>query len=294
MTIIEFRTNVIECILSRNISFKVEECNVTKNNGVILHGIIIKRENTNIFPTIYLESFFEEYKDGESIESISDRIIRIDERQQLGDRFDADFYDDFSAIKPRLLAKIINTEKNIELLKVVPSKSFLDLSIVVYCDVSDFCNMQALILVKNEHLKLWGRNAEEIVDIAICNTKKQGYEIADVVDALEAIGVPVNNLRNFGKGKMFVLRRKKSDNGAVFLIYDDILDEFINKNQNISGIYIIPSSIHEVLLIPDGDIDDSLCLNSMINTVNDESLSEEEILCGHAYHYSIESGYRIV
>ena len=40
---------------------------VTKNNGLVLHGVTVQPEGSNIAPTIYLDGYYKEYEDGEKL-----------------------------------------------------------------------------------------------------------------------------------------------------------------------------------------------------------------------------------
>ena len=53
-----------------------------------------------------------------------------------------------------------------------------------------------------------------------------------------------------------------------------------------SNLYIIPSSIHEVILLPDsGKEPDATALKEMIREVNSTQVAPEEILSDNLYYY---------
>ena len=56
---------------------KVEVKKITKNNGVILNGVVITKEDENISPTIYLEGFYGDYLKGKAFGRIVQEIIQI-------------------------------------------------------------------------------------------------------------------------------------------------------------------------------------------------------------------------
>ena len=86
----------------------------------------------------------------------------------------------------------------------------------------------------------WKADADELIDIAYENTTNIGCTISDMTDL-----IPAKEL----EGVMFVMSNKKSLYGAVCLTFDDKLDELCERHEG--GVYIIPSSIHEVILIPE-------------------------------------------
>lgn len=270
-------------------------CDVQKNNGVVLCGILIKRPGKNVTPSIYLEQFYDEYRCGGDIDDIAKKVIELDEKSRDNIFFDADFYTDFDKVKSHLFVKMISRKNNEKLIKDIPYREFLDLIIAVYCDVSDMCQLEATILVRNEHLERWEIDREELIDIAYDNTKRVGCQLRDIVEiageikgdeAIEAVARDV-------AGRMFVMNNTRPFFGAICMTYDDMLDEFLECSDN--GVYIIPSSIHEVILVSEEFIGkEPQQINQIIEYVNSDSLSAEEVLSEHAYYYSKQDGYACV
>lgn len=292
MNITDFRTELTNYLLDNNDSIEIIDSDILKNNSVKLCGITIKREDKKVLPTIYLEEYFEQYKRGYSLDNIAIDILEFEEKNEFSHEFDEKFFNEFKKVKPFLFAKIINTNLNSELLKTIPNKPFLDLSIVVYCDVSDMCGMNASILVKNEHLCLWKIDKETVIEIALNNTKEKGFntfsmkEIAEKYcdengrcdDVFHQNGVDMKiyttNNKLFGAISMLFLENEKD------------IDE--------DGVYIIPSSIHEVILLPKKMCESEEYINNVISEVNNSSVEKQEVLSEHAYYYNKSDGYRIV
>lgn len=57
-----------------------------KNNGKILHGLLIMDKEINLTPIIYLEPYYEMYKQGERLEGILEEIINtyLDKAKAVG------------------------------------------------------------------------------------------------------------------------------------------------------------------------------------------------------------------
>lgn len=285
MNIEEFRAKLESEISELDNELTIVKCEVLKNNGVTLYGLTLKRDDSNISPTFYLERSLEEYLLGKDIRSIAEGILREEEENRFDGEFQASYIEDFEFIKDKLYLKVINTKMNEKLLEDVPSKRFLDLSFVVYIDVSDVCHMRASILVKNQYMKLWDKDINDIFDSAIANTKQKKHVIRDISEYFE-------KLPGMESDKLYVLTNEEGMFGAVGFTQDDLLDEFIMEKYD--GVYIIPSSIHETILIPDRGENCYDELNSIIKCVNYESLKREEVLADHAYYYSCQDGYSIV
>lgn len=308
MNIEQFRDELINNIESRHLSIVVKECDTIKNNGVKLCGVCIGRRGTAIYPSIYLENYFAKYVDGAGLDLITDELLEAAENAQYKGDFDTGFYESYENVKEYLRVKIINTDKNKELLKDTPNREFLDLSIVAYCTLESVFGVDASILVKNSHIEKWGITREELLNTAYENTKKDNVIIKDLAEAISGMkrNLECDNCNESsideeddyeacdGKGLIYVMSFSKPYYGAVCMIFDDLLDEFLKEHKG--GVYILPSSIHEVILIPEdeGDIYDEKELSNLVNIVNRDCLSEEEILANHAYYYSADEGYLFV
>lgn len=307
MNIEQFRVEVIDNINSRQLGLIVRECNAIKNNGVKLCGVCIGAVGGVIFPSIYLEKYYERHNLGEELDSIIDEILIVSEEAQYDGKFDAGFYEDFSNVKDCLRTKIINTEKNEELLLDTPSRKFLDLSIVAYCSLDKVFGMEASILVKSSHIEKWGITSDELLDLAYSNTKnKYDVLIKDMEEIVCNIKGCISDnekyentpcleeIKNVEKGVMYVMSLNGLGYGAISMTFDDVLDELLKEREG--GVYILPSSIHEVILIFDcyKDLYNGESFSDLVRMVNEDCLSDEEILSNHAYYYSPERGYLFV
>ena len=86
---------------------------------------------------------------------------------------------------------------------------------------------------------------------------------------------------------MYIMTNRQEVNGASVLLYDDVLQTFALKKK--TDFYILPSSVHEVLLIPADNQISMSTLSSMVRDVNSSQLAREEILSDHVYYYSLET-----
>ena len=145
---------------------------VQKVNGVLLRGITVFKENRHIMPTLYLETFFDEYKSGKTIQNVIHKFIDEYDRACVYEDFDISFYEDYEKVKPHLGFKIINYDMNWQLLQTVPHRCYLDFAIVSYCNIVDDRIGKGSILVRNEHVQMWGVDAETVLDDSLKNMQK--------------------------------------------------------------------------------------------------------------------------
>ena len=117
--------------------FGVQLQTVPKLNGVILKGITISNPNGNIMPTLYLDKYYKEYKEGKTFEEIIRIFLEEYEEARVKDSFDIQFFCEYEKVKAHLGFKLLHFEMNKELLEKVAFKRFLDLAIVCFCDIKD-------------------------------------------------------------------------------------------------------------------------------------------------------------
>lgn len=271
-------------------NYRVKLNDVMKNNGVVLRGITLMQDDSNISPTIYLNPYYDAYENGDTtLGTVIDEVIDTYERNKINRSIDMKFFLNYETVRSRIIFKLINTEKNQELLRDVPYIPFHDLSIVFQCLVSEERFGNASILIHNVHLQLWKVNARELYECALENTPLlQGYELADMNTVLEEMkalgGIDDEEIEDMQQEvPMYVLSNKSRINGASCILYKDILKDFamvVDKD-----LYVLPSSIHEVILLPSDGTQESDQLKEMVREINQSQVEKEEVLSDSVYYY---------
>ena len=271
-------------------NYRVKLNDVMKNNGVVLRGITLMQDDSNISPTIYLNPYYDAYENGDTtLGTVIDEVIDTYEKNKINRSIDMKFFLNYETVKSRIIFKLINTEKNRELLRDVPYIPFHDLSIVFQCLVSEERFGNASILIHNVHLQLWKVNARELYECALENTPLlQGYELADMNTVLEEMkalgGIDDEEIEDMQQEvPMYVLSNKSRINGASCILYKDILKDFamvVDKD-----LYVLPSSIHEVILLPSDGTQESEQLKEMVREINQSQVEKEEVLSDSVYYY---------
>lgn len=271
-------------------NYRVKLNDVMKNNGVVLRGITLMQDDSNISPTIYLNPYYDAYENGDTtLGTVIDEVIDTYERNKINRSIDMKFFLNYETVRSRIIFKLINTEKNRELLRDVPYIPFHDLSIVFQCLVSEERFGNASILIHNVHLQLWKVNARELYECALENTPLlQGYELADMNTVLEEMkalgGIDDEEIEDMQQEvPMYVLSNKSRINGASCILYKDILKDFamvVDKD-----LYVLPSSIREVILLPSDGTQESEQLKEMVREINQSQVEKEEVLSDSVYYY---------
>lgn len=268
---------------------------IIKNNNIQLDGLIIQDQSMNITPTIYLNQYYEEYLSGKPLSSILNDIIITYQNNLPRENIDFTFFMDYDKIKYQIIYKLINYDQNQTLLKDVPHFRFLDLAIVFCCYLPDMPNGNATILIQNHHLDIWNITADLLHSLAIKNTPiLLPYEIAGMEDTLKKLCPefclpPFDSTAATDLPSMYVLTNTEKLYGASAMLYPDVVSYFADSIN--CDLYILPSSIHEVLLLPKAADSDIAALNFIIQDVNASQVPKEEILSDHVYIFERATGF---
>ena len=301
MEIKEFARKVCNAI-SRELgeAYRVELKEVRKNNGVILHGMMILSQPQNVAPTIYLDSFWEDYEQGTTLAETIRRLLAVYRRDVPAGRIDMDFFHSFEKVKDRICYRLIGRERNEELLEDVPYLEFLDLALCFYYAYQGESLGEGTILIHNSHVKMWNIGTAELLRLARVNTPRL---FPSVCSSMEEVFHEIMGDREEDCGElradslpempMRVLSNVKRMHGAVCMLYPEVLEKLAEEEQQ--GFYILPSSIHEVILLKDTGLGTPEDLKRMIAEVNNTQVAPEEVLSDSLYYYDLaEKKVRIV
>ncbi len=282
------------------LTYKVSIHQAMKTNTV-LDGLTILKEDENISPSIYLNSYYSQMIAGRAIQDIVDEIFDIYLKSRNTLSFKPEDFMDFELVKGKIIYKLINTDKNTELLKDIPSLQFHDLSIVFYYLVEMNDREIGSILIHNNHMEIWNTDVIELKRLADINTPSLlPYSLKSMNSVMEEILTQEFELSESDHGlfndvisnphneaeSMYVLTNTKGINGAAVLFYSQVLEQFSKSH---GSFFILPSSIHEVLLVPVNSGVSKENLTDMVIDVNRTQLAPEEILSDNVYFFDADT-----
>lgn len=262
---------------------------VIKNNGCEMDGLVIMEKGKDIAPTIYLDSFYELYTNGENIKNIIRQIEVIYEQNKNNVTFDVNILKHFDTIKDKIVYKVVNYRSNEKLLEQVPHKRILDLAVVFYCLLDNEYGRSATALIYNNNLKNWNVTNDDVYKAALKNTPDLLHsKISSMAALFEKCGVNVDgeevDLKDYVPSDMYVLTNESKLNGAACILYENVLYDFAQKLG--ADLYILPSSVHEVILLPKLSMFEKDELVNMVKEVNTEGVAADEVLSDHVYEYN--------
>lgn len=240
---------------------------VEKTNGIIKTGITFP--GGRVAPVYYLDEAFAE---GRSPEEQAAEIMK--HRQTITS--DVPDLEDFSVAKPMLRARLYNKKTKVEVFESAAEYGFDDLIIVPVIDGIKVAGvMRGSAKLSQSMLESWGITTHEAIEIAMANSKYVICTLAEKLANLMGMPVPAD-----AAPPLFVVSNGDYMYGAIggILAQRELEERFPD------GYSIIPSSVHEILVVPKGEIDDG-DLDGMICQVNDTEVSPEEVLSDHAYHF---------
>lgn len=267
--------------------FEVDVIKVRKNNGRTLTGLTVRREKENVSPTIYLDGYFEDGK-----RDVADEIAAICFKPSpFKDSDIAQKLTEETFARRHVCYRLINRDRNSELLKDTPHRDFLDLAIVYFLSVDVGTETHGSILVKDSMMRSWGMDEEELFEIAKRNTPVLfHYESGRLSDVIKELSGDFTI--GDGRADLRILTNREKLNGASVILYDGVLER--EAKEAGGDIYVIPSSVHEVLLVKKDEGMDVSDIAAMIKDINETMVSPEEVLSDSLYSYSSESGLEIV
>ncbi len=272
--------------------FDVQIDHVKQNNDAALTGIAAVMEGSSINLRVCLDGLYEEYKNGHAkMQEIADKIYDLF-TEHYGGRmdFDADAFMDWETVKHSIRAKLINAAQNKERLTKSPHRMFLDLAVVYYVKADGFWEKgTGSIPVNDQHMKVWEQEEENLYETAISNMRSEGEpcfeSFEDIIKRLtmECAGLMEKPEHDPEIG-MYILTNRSQKYGATEILNKSVLRSIADQIGD--KFVVLPSSLHEVIVLKADEKADYERFADMVKMVNATQLSEEERLSDHVYVYS--------
>lgn len=273
----------VETKIKEVIRDDIEVCAHTaeKNNGIIRKGIMLSEQGINISPTIYLEEYYRQFQNGDSLDTIAEDIMRLYQEVRFRKTWDTGKITAYEKVKDKIIYRLVNRQANEKLLKNVPYVPYLDLAIV-FCVLLEVTRYgTATMAVSSEHARMWGVSREELLERASENTCRilpdDFSTMSRVIEELSGVS------QEDGEEYMYVLSNRLRSHGAATILYNQRLEGigiYLKSNY-----YVLPSSIHEVIIIPEDAAPGKEMLAQMVGEINRTQVACEEVLSDNVYYY---------
>lgn len=267
----------------------VEIVAIQKNNRTKKDAIAFSDKENNLQPLIYMDSIYSQYCAGAELSVCVGFAVEVYRSAMEIDMDTA--YKEWKDVRGKIEMTVIKKAWNEDAMSGVPHMDFLDL--VLYCRIIIDKNENgvASMIVQKHMLKEWEISEEELWEAAFSNLKTEEFEIKDVNEVLRFI-FPEGDLtglpnKNKFESALYVLTNKYQNRGAIGMLRTDLLEKFAEWSD--CDLYILPSSIHEVLLLRDDEIPADE-LKRVVRSVNRGVVDEMDRLSDEVYYYQRGSG----
>lgn len=272
---------------------------IPKNNGIILDAITVMGNGQNAAPSIYLKDFYLRYRQGSSMRELAEEILEFSSLNHIRGRIPEKFFLDFSLVRKRICFKLIHYKKNAGLLRSVPHRRVLDLAMVFYYSMEPNVLEHASVLIRNTDVERWHTTGKEIEHLAMENTPRlmewrfstlpellQEFLDEDKrEDEIDPFRIDPDEVQSM---PMYVLTNREKYFGAACMLYPDLLKQISDKlNDNL---YILPSSIHECIIMPASGEYSQKSLSEMVTEINEVQVDETEVLSDNVYYFDRITG----
>ncbi len=267
--------------LGENVSVYYTE--IVKNNNVKKEALVLQTKEENTTPMIYVDSLLEAYACTGNIEESKNTVLEIYKRR---DDVLADWNGfGWEQVKPYIRIRLVRMEGNEEYLKDKPYKKVLDLAMIFVVLLNEKEGEMAAQVLWTQ-MEAWGIDIEELYLTAIDNFRKEEFTITNMASLF-----PTELAEELEMGiDMYIFSTKNRIHGARAMLRVDMLKTFANEKG--CNLFILPSSVHEVLLVCD---EKGICvagLKAMVSTVNSDpdAIEVEEVLSDSVYYYDRGKG----
>lgn len=260
-----------------------------KNNVGIKPGIIIRRKGDSTGVVVYVDGYVSDIEAGMlSADRAADEITeQIEDGEVVAGYSEANNFAKMLRSKESILENarylLVNKKWNETELVSYPHKDYLDL--VVLYEVRNK-NASMSVKITNDIMQNSGIAFEELDKAA--DNNRDSYVLQDMFSAMASL-MPISmeeieemRRAQAGDPQMYVLTNEWKVKGASVLLYPELIEDIAQKEN--SDLIVIPSSIHEVLIIKASGMnkDD---LSQMVQEVNSQQVDEQERLSDHVYFY---------
>lgn len=273
---------------------RVELIETVKANDIKWIGISIKMPEEQMNPVIYLHTAYDQYRDGKDLDRCVRDVAECRIKRGMPNRtYDISQLADYDAFKDRLRVEICDPELNQERLDDLVHEIHGDYASLYYVDMPE---LDGSIAVTNRLLTTWNVSKEQLHADAIAADKKREPVFCKMSDFMvyqftrmkprnllqeKEYTVPSNLII-----PMYYLTNIQNSKGASLIFHEDIMEKIGDILQ--SDYYVLPSSLHEMIIIPYNSNMPLKEMVRMVHEINEGHVVPEAHLSDKIQFYSRE------
>ena len=257
---------------------------VMKRNGVMMEGLLYRPNGSNVAPTVYLDGFYNELMNGKSFDSLVKELCELIEKYKVEGREDLSYLLEWEEVRSKICFKLISAELNEEKLRNMPHRMICDMAMVYYIDLR-FNGIDGTVQITDAFVEKWETTEDQLYEAAMDNTPRMHKaQVMDLSNFLHDRGMPEEITGQVLP--MVVVNNEEMINVAGVIMYRNFLEDMFKK---IGGnFYLIPASVHEMILVPKFEGMGTDYLNYMVREVNRSCLDAQDVLSDKVYEFDGE------
>lgn len=287
----EFANAIAEIINEWYDKYEASVTEVVKMNDEKLYGVVLKADKSNAAPTCYVNELYEDYKDEcATLEDIAKSLVEYVDNLPNTQIPDINFDFSFDAVRDKLSIRVAEIQRNKEFFEKTPYKEdYFGLGLGMIADIN--YNNDYRTVVNEQLMKQFndeGHDKAEVLMTALRNASKiNPPRFGDMMSSI--FGAPVNLLDDEdyewdNDQTMFVLTTENGLCGASALFYPGVIDKIAEIFR--TGFFILPSSIHEVIILPDTGAHEAEALKKMVLEANRTVVDPKDVLSDNVWYFS--------
>lgn len=257
---------------------------------------------------------YQEYEAGRPMEDIMETIGGVREINNVEKDISITDMFDFEQVKDSIVFRVVGAEENQSRIQNMPHRIEHDMALIYQIMMQKTEYGMASIQITNDLMGTLGVDETTLHEVAMKNTPREFpmtfqsmNEVIKEIMRKDFMGINLDELSDedgmksfleaiFEEGMadmeqdappMYVLTNESKLNGAAVLFYPEVQEKIA---EQLGGDYfVLPSSVHEVLIVPDQGILEYQELKDMVNDVNNTQVPPDEVLTGEVYSYDKES-----
>ena len=250
-------------------------------------GLQVKKEGQTVVPNINLDAHFREYQ--ETGKPFADVLTAIAEQVQLAPPMETEWLKDYSQVKEKLFIRVSDAKENEAFLRMAPHKEVDGLAISYHIAFEGLHGVEASTPVTYKMMEMFGVTEEQLHADALESTQRlypvQYTSMAEVMNKMMEIDADMDpDMMPATEGpQLMVLTNMQGIHGAATLFYPGQLEAIAQ--QMGSDFFVLPSSVHETLILPDDGTAEPDSLQFMVREINQSTVAPEDRLSDFVYHY---------
>lgn len=265
------RTDFVEELVKRGYDAKTWE---KVKNGVPVSGIMVAGDN-GISSFIRVDRCLDDInKNGKSFESAVEEFIDYFKRNKLEKEFDVTLLSNKEFVLSHL-SIALQKAGNQNLVKK-PCAYFGGVEQFLYLSTYNNKEIQLYAEINPDNLVHVGVSEEEAWERA----KQNLHDSIEIWNMLDILREKKNmDVSQFDEEDipMYILSNKGNSHGASGVLDEEILREFAKKHHT-DKLVLLPSSVHEVIILTDADEDELESMKHLVASVNEQEVAPEDQL----------------